>query len=280
MKKIPIAAALMLLCSSISFAQGGLMVNPKRVVLDDRHRIGAVTLFNSSNDTASFAISLLHYQMAEAGGYIEIPDSIHTYDSTYCDSYVRFFPQAVTLPPHQSQEIRIRFMKPMNLPTREFRSHLYFRALQAAAPIEQKVRDTADHTISLILRPIFGISIPLIVRNGEVSSSETLDSGGYTVTPTDTGDYGIASANLNRTGNESCYGSVVVFFKNKDGQESQVGIVKGIAVYTEIPTRKVQVAFLLPKGVDPSTGTLRMEYQTLTDSPKEQVLAMTNLASK
>ncbi len=186
MNKYITAAALTFLLTTAALAQNGLMINPKRIILDDRNRVGDITLFNSNSDSASYVISLTHLEMLETGGFFEVPDSVHTYDSTYCDKDVRFFPEEVTLPPHQSQAIHVRFMKPMGLAPGEYRSHLYFRALEAAAPIEQQVQDSAKHTISLILRPIFGISIPLIVRNGNLATHETLDSGSYTFTPTDT----------------------------------------------------------------------------------------------
>src|SRR5579872_6880489 len=113
--------SLALLVASQSFAQGSLMVNPKRIILSDRHRTDNITLFNSGKDTSSFLISLIHYEMREDGSLEEIPDSIATYRSTYCDNLIRYFPMEVTLGPRESQAIHVRFLKPMNLPPGEYR---------------------------------------------------------------------------------------------------------------------------------------------------------------
>jgi len=169
-------------------------------------------------------------------------------------------------------------MKPMDLKPGEYRSHMYFRALERAKAIEQTVHDTSNHTISLSLRPIFGLSIPIIVRYNTTPAVVTMDSG--FVSPVDTGGNGTVVALLHRTGDESCYGSLRVLFKDKDGNEKEVGIVKGVAVYVPLPVRRVEVAFKMPAGVDPSSGTFRLEYQTLTDNPHETVLASADLARK
>jgi len=273
-----VAAASLLIPHHAARAQGSLMVNPKRVTLDARNRNGNITLFNSGDDSASYVISLLHYAMREDGSFYEIPDSIHTYAATYCDSVIRYFPLEVMLPPHESQAIHVRFMKPMDMKPGEYRSHMYFRAIEKAVAIEQKAVDTSQHTISLSLHPIFGISIPIIVRYNTSPDTVTLDSG--FVSPVDTGGNGTVTALLNRRGDESCYGSLRVLFKDKGGDEKEVGIVKGIAVYVPLAARRVEVAYKMPKGVDPASGTFRLEYQTLTDNPHEQVLATADLARK
>ncbi len=50
-------AAVMLLPITQAFAQGSLMVNPKRIVLGEKKRTDNVTLFNSGNDSADYVIS-------------------------------------------------------------------------------------------------------------------------------------------------------------------------------------------------------------------------------
>jgi hypothetical protein len=271
-------SVVILLPLGTAFAQGSLMVNPKRLVLGEKKRTDNVTLFNSGNDSADYVISLVHYRMNEDGSFKEIPDSIPTTDILFSDSVIRYFPLQVTLGPHESQAVHVRFMKPQNMAAGEYRSHMYFRAIEKAKALEVTAQDTSQHTISLQLHPIFGLSIPIIVRYQTTPAVVTLDSGYYS--SVDTGGNGNASANLNRTGNESCYGSFIVYYKDQDGHESQVGILKGVAVYVPLATRKISVGFTLPKGVDPTKGSFRLEYQTLTDNPKETVLASAALAYK
>ncbi len=277
MKTISLLLLALTITASTALAQGSLMVNPKRIILTDRQRIGDITLFNSGSDTSSFVISLVHYEMEESGKFDEIPDSVHTYASTYCDSLIRYFPAEVTLPPHESQAVHVRFMKPMGMAPGEYRSHMYFRALERAAPIEEKARDTSQHTISLVLRPIFGISIPIIVRSGTSPATVTMDSA--SISAVDTAGRGTITALVHRNGNESCYGSLLVFYQAPDGTSTQIGIVKGIAVYVPLAARRVSVAFTIPKGTDYTKGSFKLEYQTLTDQPHEQIMAETEIAA-
>lgn len=247
------------------------MVNPKRIILSDRHRTDNITLFNSGSDTSSFRISLVHYEMREDGSLEEIPDSITTYRSTYCDSLVSYFPLQVTLGPHESQAVHLRFVKPMNLAPGEYRSHMYFRSVERAKPLEAQTNDSSERTISLDLRPVFGLSIPVIVRNQ--TSPDVLSIDSVHISSIDSSGNGTITALLHRSGNESCYGSLVVYYKDPHTAEAPIGLTKGVAVYVPLPDREVSVSFTLPRGANPTKGIFRLEYQTLTDNPKEQVLA-------
>lgn len=258
-------AAAMLLASAL-YAQGGLMINPKRLVLDDHHRVGSIMLMNSDKDTSEYEVSLVHYEMRGDGSFDVIPDSIKTYAAGYCDKLIRYFPMEVLLPPGESQSIRIRFLKPQGLAAGEYRSHLFFRAVKRAKPITENDTGALSHAISLRLEPIFGVSIPIICRSGTKPATASIDS--VRVLPLDTAGKGKVLVQLGRSGDESCYGSVIVYYNGV-----QVGDAKGIAVYTPLPARWVPVPYTLDKGTDISKGTFRVEYQTLTDNPKEQVLA-------
>jgi hypothetical protein len=273
-----LTAVVMLLPIGEAFAQGSLMVNPKRIVLGEKKRTDNVTLFNSGNDSADYVISLVHYRMMEDGSFKEIPDSVKTDDILFSDSVIRYFPLQVTLGPHESQAVHVRFTKPSTMAPGEYRSHMYFRAIEKAKALEAVAKDTSQHTISLSLHPIFGLSIPIIVRYQTSPDVITMDNGFYS--SVDTGGNGTVTANLNRTGNESCYGTFIVYYKDASGTETQVGLLKGVAVYVPLTMRKVSVGFKLPKDTDPTKGTFRMEYQTLTDNPRETVLASCALAYK
>jgi len=252
---------------SASYAQA-LMVNPKRVVFDDSKRNDVLTLFNSGNDTATYAIGFKHYQMLENGEFASQDSSI--YDSLYADKMIRFFPREVTLAPKESQTVRVQVLKPKELAAGEYRTHLYFRGVDRSKALEAVKNDTAK-SISLQLKAIFGLAVPLIIRNQTSPSSVSISDIG--LSPKDTANMVTVSATLNRKGNESVYGTIVCIFKDATGKETELGIMKGLAVYVPLDHRKIQVRFPAPADIDLKNGTLRVEYQSLTNGESEQVLA-------
>jgi P pilus assembly chaperone PapD len=256
----------------IARAQGDLMVNPRRVVFEDPKRTETVTLFNSGKDTATYAISLINYRMLPDGRFQEVPaDSV----ANPGDKLLKYFPRQITLAPQGSQAVRVQVSKPQDLAPGEYRSHLYFRAVEKTKAIDQTQADTSKG-IQVAMRPIFGISIPLIVRHKSQPASAKITSlefgkdslGSYTI------------ATIGRSGEQSLYGSLVLKYIGNDGAESQIGVVKGVSVYYPNATRQYTLRIPDDAKFDPKHGRLRMEYQSLSDTEKESLLAQTEITLK
>ena len=60
-----------------SFAQGDLLVSPRRVVFEGDKQKEDLSLVNIGKDTATYSISFLQYDMKEDGSFVQIdkPDS-------------------------------------------------------------------------------------------------------------------------------------------------------------------------------------------------------------
>ena len=106
-----------------TFAQGTLMIDPKRIVFDNTKRTDIVTMYNSSNDTTTYFIGFKHFDMLENGS-LEVVDSVKSKTDLPIASFV-FSQRAVKLSPHSSQAVRLQFMKPKDLASGEYRTHLY-----------------------------------------------------------------------------------------------------------------------------------------------------------
>src|SRR6476646_573068 len=87
-------------------AQGNLLIAPKRAVFESRERYKELTLSNTGNDTARYNISFIHYRMKENGSLEELSRSDNSL--LFADSFVRFFPRTVILPPGESQVVRLQ----------------------------------------------------------------------------------------------------------------------------------------------------------------------------
>lgn len=190
----------------------------------------------------------------------------------FADKNIRFFPRTVTLGPNEAQTVKVQIIKTNDLPAGEYRSHIYLRANPVPKPLGEEIVDTKDSTLSVKLVPIFGISIPVILRKGEFSASASIVDAQI--------EYKKESNNLitvyfNRSGKMSLYGNVMVDHISPAGKSTRVGVVKGMAIYTPNTSRRFQMQLDTNDSVNYHEGKLRVTY---TDqSAKPVTLASTEI---
>ncbi len=262
---VPLIGLVMLLSAFPlqSFAQGDLLITPRRVVFEGSKQSQELTLANIGNDTAKYNVSFVQYRMTESGAFEQItePDS----GQYFADKYLRVFPRSVTLAPNESQVVRMQFRKLPDLKAGEYRSHLYFRAVPDEKPLgDDAAVDTASIGIRLI--PIFGITIPVIARIGDLPLSVELadlklDNKTDTIAQLD--------ITFNRTGDKSVFGDLLVYWVSPSGEQTEVGVVRGIAVYTPNNLRRFSMKLRNLTGVDYNQGTLLVKYQAGNDLKPE-----------
>jgi P pilus assembly chaperone PapD len=241
-------------------AQGNLLITPRRLVFEGSKRSIDLSLANTGVDTATYAISLVQIRMTDEGGFESItePDP----GQLFADKYIRFFPRSVTLSPNETQVVKVQVTKASELKDGEYRSHFYFRAVPKPNALGEadKAKDTT--TISIKLTPVFGITIPVIIRVGASTTKVALSDLAFSMV-NDT----IPRLKLvfNRTGNMSVYGDVTVDHISTKGITTRVGIANGVAVYTPNAIRKFQLNLNKVSGVDYKSGTLRILFSAPSD---------------
>lgn len=254
-------ACLFLIPVSGAKAQGNLLVTPKRVVFDGSRRVMELNLANTGQDTAKYNVSIVQYRMTEDGAFEDItaPDP----GQNFADKYIRFFPRTVTLGPNESQVVKMQLTNTTGLPSGEYRSHVYFRAVpkEVALGEDNSARDTSSVSVKLV--PIFGITIPVIIRIGE-STAKTTISNLEIETVNDTTQR--LSMTLNRSGNMSVYGDLKILYVSPDGKERVVGIVNGIAVYTPNLTRKFRMDLIKNGEINYKQGKLIVSFNSQSDT--------------
>ncbi len=244
--------------SSVTLAQS-LTVSPTRIVLEGRTRSAEVTLINRGTAPGTYRISFKNMRMLEDGSYedIDTPGP----GERFADKMIRYAPRRVVLEPGVTQTVRLLVRKPRDLAPGEYRSHLLFQAIPpptAGADIE--ALELEEGEIRVQIRTIFGLSIPVIVRHGKVSASVTLSD--LSLRPTEKpGEPPLVAFRLNRSGDRSVYGDVAVTFKPNGGGETEVGLIRGIAVYTPNKSRTAQLPLRPPDGVELKRGRLHVVYR-------------------
>jgi|TARA_B110000090_G_C13372754_1_gene442757 hypothetical protein len=252
-----------------SYAQGDLLITPNRVVFEGRERKKVLNLLNIGKDATTFSVSFVQRRMNEDGSFtvITAPDP----GQMFADSYLRIYPRQVTLLPGEAQVIMLQLRRKSDMKTGEYRSHLYFRSEKNYAALGNKKENTSK-AVSVQLTPIFGISIPVIIRSGEVNGIATLDNlklqnqqdAQFTFT-------------LNRKGNRSIYGDFTVEYFPIKGKSYIIGVKKGVAIYTTISKRNISIKLDKTPGINLNKGMLKLKYSSRSENGKQEVYATESL---
>jgi hypothetical protein len=196
------------------------------LLFEGRDRTEDVTLINRGDAETTYRIAFKNMAMKEDGTYedIEVPKS----GEQFADPLLRFAPRQVTLAPGASQTVKVMLRKPNDLAAGEYRSHLLFTAI----PPENFGKDieaTAKKgEVSVKLLPVYGVSIPVIVREGTLEAKASIDTmsiKGKTL-----------NAIFHRKGNRSLYGDIAVL---QNGEE--IGKLDGVSLLTPYATRHIGI---------------------------------------
>lgn len=254
-----LSSSIFLLFALPSEAQslGELQVTPTRVVFDGPKRFEVLTLTNRGVDTATYQISVVQYRMSREGRLesIETPDS----GQHFATDLVRFYPRSVMIPPGETQNIRVQLRLPSSLPQGEYRSHFAFNKVSEAVSPDPDT--TTGQEFSVHVRALYGVSIPIIVRNGDLSASVIVRNPDIDLSHGNP----VVSFSLARSGSRSVFGNVSLYHRAADGTRTRIGGANGLAVYTPISERNVSIPIELPPGYELKGGVLEIEYRTRTD---------------
>jgi hypothetical protein len=133
---------------------------------------------------------------------------------------------------------------------------MLFRAIPPATPVVQPAGEQPKG-VQFKLTPIYGVTIPVIVRLGNLQATAGIANvhlekgpGGESV-----------GFDITRTGTRSTYGEVRVL---KAGVKDPIAMEKGVAVYTEVGTRHVSVP-VADSFKGELSGKVTVEYIETTD---------------
>ena len=227
-----IAAPLLAFSTPAGAGVGDLLVAPTRIILDGG-RGAEVVLNNIGDEPATYRVSV-EFRRMEPDGSLEDVTNPTPADKAAADMII-YAPRRVTLAPHEPQAIRIAARPPQGLPDGEYRVHMLFRAIPPANPVVQPAAATESKGLRFQLTPIYGVTIPVIVRLGNLQA--TAGIAGVHLDKAQDGAPTVA-LDLTRSGSRSTFGEIRVL---KAGVKDPVALEKAVAVYTEIGTRHVSV---------------------------------------
>lgn len=237
-----------------------LMLFPTRIVFDKNQRAAQVELINTGQENATYRIHLVNRRMSETGEFSAADKPLP--GEQFADAMLRYSPRQVTLAPGRGQTVRIMVRKPANLAAGEYRSHLQFDRVpdaSGASSIQDQAAKPGPGEVGVQLKALVGVSIPVIVRQGETQATVAL-AGLELLKPAGTGGPTLAAV-LQRSGNRSVYGDLIATFTPRGGAPVEVGKAGGVAVYAPNALRRIRMELKPPAGLAVAQGTLRMIYR-------------------
>ena len=216
-----------------ALASGDLLVAPTRIILDGS-RGTELVLNNIGSAPATYRISLEIKRMTAAGGLDEVAEENATPAERAALDMIVFSPRRVTLPPNQPQVVRVGVRVPQGLPPGEYRAHMLFRAVPDTVPAAAAEARSASPGVSIALTPIYRITIPVIVRMGDLGAEAVIGDAWVS----ESAEGPAFNFDLSRTGNRSVYGDIEV---TRPGVAEPLLVARGIAVYPEVSARKVSL---------------------------------------
>ena len=235
-------------------AQGDLLVAPTRIILDGS-RGTEVILSNIGTEEATYRIGLELRRMTERGQLVPVEKTNANGVEEASLGMIRYAPRRITLPPGQPQAVRLAARPGADLPDGEYRVHMSFKAIPR--PREVTEEETQTDAVTFRLIPIYGITIPIIVRHGRVEAQVALTQPSI-IEGEDGPEFAMS---IERTGDSSTYGALSVV---KPGLDEAIVLAGGVAVYPEIGTRQVRIK-LTPEQVEQLRGRARVEYRELPE---------------
>ncbi len=243
-------------------AHAELMLHPTRIVFERNDRAAQVELINNSKEAASYRITLVNRRMTDDGRFEPVAAPLA--GELFAEPMLRYSPRQITLQPGTAQTVRLMLRKPAVLADGEYRSHLHFEKLPAAAGSTSVEAQGKPGDIGVMLNALVGASMPVIVRHGATSAQVSLSH--LALLNSEAGRAPLLALQFERSGNSSVYGDLQVTFTPQGGAPQVLASAGGIAVYAPNTARRASVPLQLPQGMALARGTLSVVYRQRADA--------------
>jgi hypothetical protein len=232
-------------------AQGDLLIAPTRLILDGR-RGGEVILSNIGDEEATYRVTLELRRMTPDGELEPVEAAAANVTEQAAMEMVRYAPRRVILPPGEPQAIRINARPGAELPDGEYRVHMSFAALPKVRPVAA-AEDAPTQGFSVSITPIYGITMPIIIRKGDLEVTGALANPRLE----EAEEGPVFAVDISRSGQASLYGDLLVY---RQGSDEPVFMARGLGVYPEIESRHTTFT-ISPEQAAAMRGQVRIELR-------------------
>lgn len=238
--------AALLFCAAAGTADANISVFPYSIDFDaaSNKRVQSVRIINTSSETQTYRVSFVNFEQDENGALKETKDRN---GGLYADKYLSWSPRQFTLKPNEVQTVNIARRGLAQAPDGEFVSHLKISEVMLGAPKPKAKPGTKSNTLSMQLKALFAITLPVTITKGENLYSKT-ELLSYKMLPD-----GKLELVFKRLGNKSSRFNVAV----ADGKDKDIGRMNGVKIYMSTDTLTVKLP--LDKNADVHNAILKLE---------------------
>ena len=211
-----LCATVLLLCTAAGTADANISVFPYSIDFDaaSSKRVQSVRIINTSSETQTYRVSFVNFIQDENGALKETTDK----NGFYADKYLSWSPRQFTLKPNEVQTINIARKSLAQAPDGEFVSHLKISEVMLGAPKPKAKPGAKSNTLSMQLKALFAITLPVTITKGDNLYSKT-ELSSYKLLPD-----GKLELVFKRLGNKSSRFNIAV----ADGKDKDIGRMNGV----------------------------------------------------
>lgn len=238
--------AALLFCAAAGTADANISVFPYSIDFDaaSNKRVQSVRIINTSSETQTYRVSFVNFEQDENGALKETKDRN---GGLYADKYLSWSPRQFTLKPNEVQTINIARKSLAQAPDGEFVSHLKISEVMLGAPKPKAKSGTKSSTLSMQLKALFAITLPVTITKGDNLYSKT-ELSSYKLLPD-----GKLQLVFKRLGNKSSRFNISV----ADGKDKDIGRMNGVKIY--MSTDKLNLSLPLDKNANTHNAILKLE---------------------
>jgi len=248
----------------IPLAKPGLLVTPTRAILEGKNRSALISIANNGNASGVYRIKIVNKTMNESGQITKIEEGQEKPEDMVASEFLRISPRRVSIPAGGYQNVRILARKPKDLAEGEYRSHLQFIVVPEEIITEREKKNAErdsnqdeDKTLTISIKANFGVTIPIIVRHGNLSATASMNN----LSLSKNEDTEHLNLTLHRDGDASLYGDFEINYYNKNGSKYLLKSMGGLAVYTSVDKRDFNIPLDIPGGVKLQGGYIEAIYR-------------------
>lgn len=261
-----LCSLLIVLCAASAMAQAVAVV-PSRIVLDGRARSATAFISNRSDQAETYRVSLSYWRMAETGALVRA-DSLADSTPDFAGRVLRYSPRRMVIPAGGSQTLRILVRRPPDLQDRdmELRAHLAVRSVPTVPRLQEVSGELqTDREDVIVARTWASVEtlVPVIVRLGRPQAEIALEKASITEATADAGQ--ALEFVIDRRGDRSVYGDLVVDHVGADGERVNLHTARGVAIYANLDRRRFRVDLGRLDGSDLLGGRITIDYQETSD---------------
>jgi P pilus assembly chaperone PapD len=229
-------------------------ISPRRVIFTPNERTAAVYVFNQGAAPVLVDVSLIDNVMLPDGEIVAVETGARRDTPEFAAAAQRLrsakelvlaTPSRLSIPAGEGRTVRLRASMPDDGTAREWRTHLTVATVPSRTTglTAERAAELEPGELSFLVETTFGISIPLIVRNGAPEAAARF--GAFSLAEPSAADQanGVATVlnvPVGRTGEKSLYGNLEV--RAGPGRNAELlGIARGIGVYAEQDERLVRI---------------------------------------